>query len=168
MQEIVDAKSWHLPPGEALDVACGKGRNAIFLAARGFHVTAIDISPVGLAEGRRQAENDGLLIDWQQADLQTAELSPARYDLIVNINYLQRSLFGPVRSAVKIGGHVICETYLIDQQTIGHPKNPEYLLAPNELLTQFRKFRVLFYREGIFIEGDEPSVRAGIFAQRVG
>ncbi len=168
LQEIVNGENWSLPRGKALDVACGEGRNALFLAARGFQVTAIDISPVGLEEGRRQAEQNSLSIDWQQADLESVPLGPADYDLIVNINYLQRSLIRQIKSGVKTGGHVIFETYLIDQQTIGHPKNPEYLLAHNELLAHFRDFRVLCYREGRFLDGAAPSFRAGIFAQRIG
>ena len=167
LQEIIDGESWNVPRGKALDVACGKGRNALFLAARGFQVTAIDISRVGLEEGRRQAEENSLSIDWQQSDLEGVRLGPAEYDLIVNINYLQRSLVRQIRSAVKTGGHVIFETYLIDQQTIGHPKNPDYLLAHNELLDYFRDYRVLRYREGQFADNVEPSFRAGIFAQRL-
>jgi hypothetical protein len=59
------------------------------------------------------------------------------------------------------------ETYLIDQRAIGHPKNPEYLLAHNELLDHFRGLRVLLYREGKFVDALEPSYRAGIFAQKI-
>ena len=167
LQEIVDGENWSLPRGKALDVACGKGRNALFLAARGFQVTAIDISPVGLEEGRRQAEQNSLSIDWQQSDLENVQLCPAGYDLIVNINYLQRSLIRQIKSAVKTGGHVIFETYLIDQQAIGHPKNPNYLLMHNELLNHFRESRVLLYREGRFADSAERSFRAGVFAQRI-
>ena len=61
---------------------------------------------------------------------------------------------------------MIFETYSIDQQVIGHPANPNYLLAHNELLDHFRDFRVLYYREGKFSDGGEPSFRAGIFAQK--
>jgi hypothetical protein len=68
--------------------------------------------------------------------------------------------------AVKVGGYVIFETYLIDQREIGQPKNPDYLLGHNELLEHFRDFRVLYYREGKFTEGEEASCRAGILAQR--
>jgi 2-polyprenyl-3-methyl-5-hydroxy-6-metoxy-1,4-benzoquinol methylase len=166
LQEILDSDHWTIAPGRALDIACGKGRNAVFLASRGFQVTAIDISPVGLEQGLKQAEENSLSIVWQQADLEHVQLGPAEYDLILNTNYLQRSLIPQIKSAVKPGGHVIFETYLIDQREIGHPKNPEYLLSPNELLAHFRDFRVFLYREGKFVDAVEPSFRAGIFAQR--
>lgn len=168
LQKIFDSDHWTIPPGKALDVATGKGRNALFLATRGFQVTAIDISAVGLEEGRKRARENSLLIAWQQADLDNLELAAAAYDLIVNINYLHRSLIPQIKSAIRPGGHVIFETYLTDQQGAGHPKNPDYLLNHNELLDHFREFRVLLYREGKFDDSAEPSFRAGIFARKMG
>ena len=129
-------------------------------------MTAVDISPVALAIGRRQGEARSLAVNWQEADLEHVQLKAAEYDLIVNINYLQRSLIAPMKTALKAGGHVIFETYSIDQQVIGHPRNPAYLLAHNELLEHFCDFRVLFYREGKFPDGGTPSYRAGIFARK--
>ena len=155
--------------GRALDIACGKGRNAIYLAQRGFAVTALDISAVALAEARRRAQQQDLLIDWHLCDLEASELAPAAgdFDLIINFNYLQRALIRPMRQAVKPGGHVIFETYLIDQAAVGHPKNPDYLLRHNELLEFFGDFRVLYYREGKFADGGAEAFRATIFAQRI-
>ncbi len=167
LREIFAAEAWPIRRGRALDIASGKGRNALFLADRGFDVVAIDISPVGLEEGRRRAAEKNLAITWQQADLEQLQLSEAAYDLIVNFNYLQRSLIPQIKSALRIGGTVIFETYLIDQPAIGHPKNPAYLLEHNELLDCFRDFRVLYYREGQFSEAGERAFRAGIFAQKV-
>jgi SAM-dependent methyltransferase len=167
LQKIIDGNHWTIAPGKALDIACGKGRNALFLASRGFQVFALDISPVGLEQGRLQAAQRSLSVTWQQADLGDIPLERAEYDLIVNFNYLQRSLIPQIRSALKPGGHVIFETYLIDQQKIGRPKNPEYLLSHNELLAHFRDFRILLYREGEFLEGGEPSFRAGMLAQKI-
>lgn len=166
LREIVDDEHWDLARGRALDIACGKGRNALFLAERGFDVAAIDISPVALAEGQRRAREKSLTIAWQQTDLEQMRLPEDGFDLVINFNYLQRSLIPQLKAALKRGGHVIFETFLIDQQAVGHPKNPDYLLAHNELLHRFREFRVLWYREGKFSEGGEPSFRAGLFAQK--
>lgn len=167
LAEILSAEAWSLPPGRALDIACGMGRNALFLAARGFEVTALDISAVALAVARRRALAMSLAVSWQQVDLEQIHLPQAQYDLIVNFNYLQRSLISQIHSALAVGGHVIFETYLIDQKEIGDPKNPEYLLAHNELLDRFRACRVLYYREGKFADGGEISFRAAILAQKV-
>ena len=72
-----------------------------------------------------------------------------------------------MKSALKLGGHVIFETYLVDQRVLGHPRNPAYLLGHNELLDLFRDFRVLRYREGRFAEGGKEAYRAGLFGQKV-
>jgi hypothetical protein len=66
----------------------------------------------------------------------------------------------------KPGGWVIVETYLIDQQTIGQPKNLDYLLLHNELLNSFRDFRVFYYREGKFLQSGEGAFRAGLLAAK--
>jgi hypothetical protein len=87
---------------------------------------------------------------------------------VINFNYLQRSLWPQIKNAVRVGGVVVYETYLIDQREIGHPKNPANLLGHNELLEAFRDFRVLYYREGKFSEGGDAAYRAGILAQKIG
>jgi tellurite methyltransferase len=166
LRQIFETGAWQLPPGRGLDIAAGKGRNALYLAERGFEVVAVDISRVALDAARRHAEQQHLHVDFQQLDLEQS-FPEGEYDLILNINYLQRSLIPKIKAALRVGGHVIFETYSIDQQVIGHPKNPNYLLAHNELLEHFRDFRVLYYREGKFSDGGEPSFRAGIFAQRM-
>jgi len=167
LQQVFETDVWQLPRGRALDIACGQGRNSLYLAEGGFEVVAMDISAVALDEGRKRAVAKQLRIDWRQTDLEAVRLDEAAYDLIVNFNYLQRSLIPQIKRAVKHGGYIIFETYLIDQMAIGHPKNPDYLLRHNELLEHFREFRILGYREGKFKDDGEASYRAGIFAQRI-
>src|SRR5687768_662766 len=87
LREIFESGSWRIGPGRTLDIATGKGHNAIFLAERGFDVSGIEISPVALAEARKHADEKGLAISWQQADLEEIELSEHSYDLILNFNY---------------------------------------------------------------------------------
>jgi SAM-dependent methyltransferase len=165
--EVLTAGSWEIPRGRALDVATGTGRNARFLAEQGFEVEGIDISTVGLAEAQRRARENSLSISWRRADLERIELPPSCYDLIVNISYLQRTLVPRIKSALKISGFVLFETYLIGQEVLGHPTNPAYLLGHNELLELFRGFRVLLYREGRFVERGTTALRAGLFAQKL-
>jgi tellurite methyltransferase len=167
LRQLLENDAWWVPPGRALDIAAGKGRNALYLAERGFEVVAVDISRVALDAARRHAEQKHLHVAFQQLDLEQS-FPEGEYDLILNINYLQRSLFPKIKAALKLGGHVIFETYLIDQKETGHPRNPSYLLAHNELLEHFRDFRVLYYREGRLSDGAEPSFRAGIFATKIG
>ncbi len=167
LRNIFAAEAWPILCGRALDLACGKGRNALFLAERGFAVVAIDISPIALEEGRRRAQERNLAVVWQQADLERVQLDEDAYDLVVNFNYLQRSLIPQIKAALRVGGYLVFDTYLIDQPAIGHPKNPAYLLQHNELLRWFLDYRVLCYREGRFSKDGESAFRAGIFVQKI-
>jgi len=165
--QIFQTDSWKIQAGRALDIATGKGRNALFLAQRGFSVEAMDISEVAVAEARKRADERGLSIGFRQADLEKVELPETAYELILSFNYLDRLLIPKIKNALKLGGHIIFETYLIDQRVLGHPRNPAYLLGHNELLDLFRDFRILFYREGKFSEGGRESYRAGLFGRKV-
>lgn len=166
LENILDSDHWEILIGRALDLACGSGRNALLLATRGFQVHAVDISPVAVEQAAARARAKSLSISWQCADLQAMVFPEAAYDLVVDINYLQRSLIPGLRAALKPGGWTVFETFLIDQQTIGHPKNPDYLLAHNELLDWFRSFRICYYREGKNVEGGKPAFRASLLAQK--
>jgi SAM-dependent methyltransferase len=139
-----------LPHGRALDLACGEGRNAILLARRGFTVEAIDFSFAGLARLSAIARREDLAIHCLQADLERYPLPRARYAVVLNIRYLQRSLFAPMRAAVAAGGVIVFETFLREQARLGHPKNPAFLLEPGELRRQFADFELLTYEEGRF------------------
>jgi len=167
LRQIFQTGPWEIQPGRALDIATGKGRNALFLAEKGFTVDAIDISEVGLQQAQRQAEKRGLTLNLLLADLESFEFPDSAYDLILNINFLLRSLIPKVKNALRPGGHVIFDTYLMDQQALGHPRNPAYLLQHNELLDLFRNFRVLSYQEGKFWDGGKESFRAELLAQKL-
>jgi SAM-dependent methyltransferase len=166
LQEVLDSRSWTIHPGKALEIATGKGRNALLLAERGFHVDAMDISPVALEQARKMARARALDINFIEADLDHAEFLPAAYDLVVNFNFLQRDLIPGMKAALKLGGRIVFETFLIDQRVLGHPRNPAYLLGHNELLDLFREFRVLYYREGLVLEREKHAYKAKLFAAK--
>ena len=166
LRQIFQPGPWEIQPGRALDIATGKGRNALFLAEQGFTVDAIDISEVGLQQAQRQAEKQGLTLNWIQADLASFEFPDSAYDLILNINFLLRSLVPKIKNALRPGGYIIFDTYLIDQQDLGHPRNPAYLLNHNELLDLFRGFRILCYQEGKFFADGKESFRAELLGQK--
>jgi tellurite methyltransferase len=133
-----------------LDVAGGGGRNALFLARRGKRIEVIDFAFSGLHAVRQAAAAEGLDLLAIQADLHTYPLPAGRYDAVINIRYLQRSLFPALRRATKPGGLLLFETFLIDQRGIGHPKNPEFLLQRGELRAAFHDCEILTYEEGRF------------------
>ena len=166
LRQIFQTGPWEIQPGRALDIATGKGRNALFLAEQGFTVDAIDISEVGLQQAQRHAEKQGLTLNLVQADLASFEFPDSAYDLILNINFLLRSLVPKIKNALRPGGYIIFDTYLIDQQDLGHPRNPAYLLNHNELLDLFRGFRILCYQEGKFFVDGKESFRAELLGQK--
>ena len=135
-----------LPKGTALDLAMGEGRNGVYLATKGYEVTGIDISEVGLRKAEALAAEQGVKITTQVADLEQYKLSPDTYDVIVCTYYLQRDLFPQIKSALKPGGMAVVETF-----TLGHknyqPKFPEeFLLKPNELLDLLKGLTVIRYQ----------------------
>jgi tellurite methyltransferase len=153
-----------LPTGAALDLACGRGRNAIFLAEHGRPVTAVDWSEAGLDLLEKRAQTlrlpvrriqrieDAQLartgIDLVQADLESAQLGVNRYFLIVCVRYLQRSLFSQICRALRPGGMLLFETYTKAQLDFSDgPRNPEHLLDRGELRRAFPELQTIFYRE---------------------
>ncbi len=158
-----------LPKGKALDLATGEGKNAVFLAHHGFNVEAVDISKFGLRKARNLAKESGVRIRTLQADLDQYPLEEGRYDLITDFYFLDRRLIPRIKRGLKKGGRVVFETYLKEQMSLSNegPKNPRYLLKPNELLTLFRGFRILFYREGIFREGGTRKAVASLIAEKI-
>ena len=157
-----------LPKGSALDIATGEGKNAVFLAQHGFDVEAVDISKFGLKKARKLAKEKGVRIRTLHADLDHYQLEEGRYDLITDFYFLNRRLIPRIKRGLKKGGRVVFETYLREQMSLGNdaPKNPRYLLKPNELLALFRGFRILFYREGIFREGGTRKAVASLIAEK--
>ncbi|MDX2171373.1 MAG: class I SAM-dependent methyltransferase [Deltaproteobacteria bacterium] len=159
----------HLPGhavGRALDLACGDGRNALYLARQGLQVDAIDLAFAGLAHLRAAAPASGRSINTVQADLEHFRLPEDRYAVVVNIRYLQRSLFPAIRRAVIPGGIVVFETFLREQARLGHPKNPAFLLEPGELAREFAAFDVLALEEGLYDDGGPPAHLARVVARR--
>ena len=86
--QFLEAEATGLTSGRALDVACGEGRNALWLASRGWQVTAVDFAAEGIATGRRRAEEIGVSVDWVVADVVEWEPEPGAFDLVA-IAYLQ-------------------------------------------------------------------------------
>jgi tellurite methyltransferase len=151
----------------ALDLACGDGRNAAYLAELGFEVDAVDVSDVVIGRLRAAAAPRRLAIDARQVDLEREALPVDRYDLVVQINYLQRDLFGSVAAALRPGGIVIAETFMrTDMPGAQRELDPRYLLDEGELRTAFPGLVVLRYREGVSQHADRPRAVASLIARR--
>jgi SAM-dependent methyltransferase len=153
-----------LPRGTALDIASGEGRNAVFLAARGFHVFAVDRSRVALQKTEAAAQEQGIPSYWTsqfaatsrepgvalvEADLESLALPAERFAVVLCVRYLQRSLFPSLVRALRPRGVLLYETYTQAQLKFpgSGPHNPEFLLRPGELRTAFCALELLFYSE---------------------
>jgi len=154
-----------LPPGQALDLACGAGRNAIYLAGRGWRVTAVDGSETAIRILRERARSRGVTVDARLADLLRGGflIAPDAFDLICDSYYLQRDLFPAIKAGVRPGGVVIAIVHLADpHETQGTPKRA----CPGELRTFFEGWRILHDYEGAPGESCHKRAVAEIAAQR--
>jgi SAM-dependent methyltransferase len=153
----------HLPaaPGRALDVACGAGRNSLFLAARGWRADGIDISAVGLAQARERAAEEGLDVVWIEADLDDPQaLPPGPYDLIVMVRYVNRRLLPQLLARLAPGGILLVEQHLESATDVIGPTTGRFRLRHNELLRDVMAAggdagRVVYYREGLVTDPDD-------------
>jgi SAM-dependent methyltransferase len=155
-----------LPAGKALDVACGQGRNALYLAEQGMSVTAVDLSGEALEQLRGEAAERKLDIRTLRLDLEAdPRLPDGDFDLVTVFFYLHRPLLPLLRNAVRPGGVAVLRTFSSAGPFPGGPGNPDFVLRPGELLEEFADWEILLHEEGI-----EPSRKggsvAGIVARR--
>jgi SAM-dependent methyltransferase len=144
-----------LPRGEALVVACGQGRNAVYLAQEGWRVTAFDISDKGLEIARRAAERDGVTLNAFQADAEEFDYGRNRWDLLLlvyaPISYDNPALMARIKDSVRPGGYILVEMPIeMRRPPEQRPRLPGDLL-PGELPDLFHDFEVLSYSETIDI-----------------
>lgn len=139
----------HLLPatGCALDLACGLGANALFLAAHGLKTLAWDISPVAVKRVAEWAAMQRVPVQAEVRDVLVDPLLPEEFDVIVVAHFLDRSLVPHLINALKPGGLLFYQTYTCNKITASGPSNPEFLLSENELLHLFAPLHVLVYRE---------------------
>lgn len=135
----------------ALDIACGSGRDAVFLALSGFDVEAWDNLPDALAMAGELARRSGVTIRAAQRDV---EREPAidenAYDLVCCFNFLHRPLLPHIAAAVRPGGLVAYETFVEPQrETFGKPSRASHVLASGELARAFADWEILVSREGL-------------------
>ena len=140
------------PGALALDVACGNGRNAIQLARLGYAVDAWDVSDVGLSLLREHlaeltAADERLDVHPLQVDLDAATIPPDRYDLIVNVFFLDRRLFPAYVSALRPGGRLVFETFANYGDGRRAHVRPEHMLRLDELREAFADLEMIRYEE---------------------
>ncbi len=153
--------------GLALDVAAGRGRHSLLLAASGFKVIAIDYSWEAMSLLGRTVRERRLPISPAVWNLDTFSSRDRTFDLIVNVNYLNRLLFPKLIRSLKPGGALLVDTFLTDQAAIGHPRNPDFLLKHYELRDLLGGLEIVRYREGLTVYHDQTRAwRASALAVR--
>lgn len=154
-----------LPRGRALDVACGAGRNSLFLAEHGYAVDAVDISSVALERARASAAERRLDVNWIEMDLETESPPGDHYDLIVIVRYTHPTLVADLVGRLADGGFLLCEEHLLTDRDVVGPTSAAFRTRPNELLGLSTGLRVIYYREGLVEDRDG---RMAALAQLIG
>ena len=156
-----------IPRGVVLDVAGGRGRNALALARAGMRVVAVDYSAEAMRLLAATARDARFAIWPVVGNLDSFHLKDESFDAIVNINFLDRALFPKFEHALRPGGVLIADTFLIDQAAIGHPRDPRFLLGHGELRALAGGLEIEEYREGsVTYPGGERAFRASMLARR--
>lgn len=156
-----------IPVGKALDVACGAGRNAIFLAQAGYQVDAIDISSEGLSLARQKAASQGLSINWIEHDLDQVFQFDPDYDLIIVLWYVNLALITRLCDCLAAGGYLLCEEHLITDREVTGPASLNYRVAPGALRDAVSGVDVLLYEESIEINsGGDQIASARVVARK--
>ena len=146
------------PKGRALDVAGGAGRNAFYLAELGFDVDVWDISDVAVEAVAGEAARRGLGIRARQCDLTETEIPVEAFQVVVNLNFLERSLFHPLSDALVPGGLLFFQAFVEEDASVARrPMNPRFVLESRELLEGFPCLEALDYREEVEAETPRGS-----------
>ncbi len=149
----------HLLPksGNALEIACGLGANALVLADSGLQTDAWDISPVAIEQLQAIAIEKGLPLKGEARDVMLRPPAPESYDVIVVSHFLERDLATHIIAALRADGLLLYQTFTRIQVSNSGPKNEAFRLAENELLEMYSSLKILVYRE----EGHVGDVTKG-------
>ncbi len=152
-----------------LDLACGSGRNGLYLASNDVPVSFADINNEALLQVKQALaglpKNQQTLTHCKQVDLEQAGIDPLQgqsYAGVMVFHYLHRPLFDHIKAAIKPSGMVIYETFTEQQTQFGRPKNPDFLLKSGELLSLFDDWQVLHSFEGVVITDEENGTKKAI------
>jgi SAM-dependent methyltransferase len=159
--------------GPIIDLACGNGRNGLYLLTQDIPVIFSDSNPAALDRVRTSTsyKDNNSLAKLRLADFEGGQPNPLtdkQFGGIIVFRYLHRPLLAIIKESVAPGGIVIYETFTVDQAKFGRPKNPDFLLQHRELYECFSDWDVLHYFEGEMNEGlaNTPSAIAQIVAIR--
>jgi len=136
--------------GAILDLACGSGRNGLYLARLGIPVVFADQDSEKLSQIEQTIQDEQLAATTWLVDLETGQpLAGRDFGAIIVFRYLHRPLFEAIKASIVYSGLVIYETFNIGQRAYGRPHNPDFLLQENELVAEFGDWQILHQFEGV-------------------
>ena len=141
-----------LKKGKALDVAMGEGRNAVFLAEKGFEVEGCDCSPKAVEKAKKLAQEKNVKLEAKVQNLDFFLMPLMKYDTVIMTNFkpLPR-FFSEIRRGLVLGGTCVLEAYTVDHYKEYQGKDPnldfDQCYKPNEMLRALKEFRILYYKE---------------------
>lgn len=162
LQEAVRLRGSLNPPGTALDLACGGGRNSLWLADQGYEVDAVDVSAEGLALAKKRAQRSAQTgsqsepkpIRWIHADLDQGLPLPGEWDLILIIRYLDLALIRQAAARLRPGGLLVVELHMNPgDEPVAGPRNPNFLVEPGAIAEATSELSTLVLEEGIVQTG---------------
>ena len=169
------AEAAGLPPGRALDLACGEGRHAVWLAARGWQVTAVDFSEVAIARGRARAAQEQIEVDFVCSDLLDFEPEPGGFDLVL-VLFLQlpanerRLVLSRAAAALSPGGTFLLVGHDLDnlEKGTGGPSDPSVLYTPADVVAEIPELEIEKAERVLRAvdDADRPAIDALVRARR--
>jgi len=165
---FLESRIDEIPVGRAIDIACGAGRNALYLAARGFEVEAVDISGEALDRARGAAQQRGLAVNWLQRDLDEGLELDSSYQLILVVRYVNLPLIRQLASSLAPGGFLVCEQHLVTGEDVVGPTNSAFRVKCGDLLAAAQGLQVRYLEETLVPEPDgQTAALARLVAQNV-
>ena len=159
-----------------LDLACGKGRNGLYLVENDINVNFADVNGEALEQVeqslKRLSSDKQKLAQCWHVDFEQANTNPLHdkcFAAVMVFRYLHRPLFEQIKAMIKPGGMIIYETFTEQQAQFGRPKNPDFLLKPRELIEQFSDWKILHSFDGVVnapANGDVKKAIAQIVAKK--
>lgn len=155
--------------GAVLDLACGNGRNGLYLVENNISITFADVKIEALEQVNHSlsylSKDKQSLAQCWQVDFEQASTTPLQgksFAAIIVFRYLHRPLFDQVKAAIKPGGMIFYETFTEQQAQFGRPKNPDFLLKPKELIELFSDWEILHSFEGVINNSGDDETRQAI------
>jgi len=152
-----------------LDLACGSGRNGLYLIENNISVTFADVNGESLEQIEQTLtaldEDKQKLAQCWQVDFEQESTSPLKgksFSAVMVFRYLHRPLFEQIKQAIKPGGMIVYETFTVQQAQFGRPKNPMFLLKPAELVELFSDWKILHSFEGVVEDSQTNNSKQAI------